>query len=117
MNCTGNNRLYNKLKKECLDPSDATGAKYNGKLRRSESGKRCQKWGESWPISFRRFCRKIDGKDKPGCFVKVHGETTFQYCAIPACPCTLFNCDHLKEKNETILVVHINGPVLLHVSG
>ena len=70
---------------ECLAPSDPTGEKYNGTVGTSETGKRCDRWGEGIPLTFGRFCRKIDGKDKPGCFVKSAGQRTFENCNIPLC--------------------------------
>ena len=71
---------------ECLEPSDFTGENYNGKVKMSESGRRCLKWGKEWPVDFKRYCRKIEGKDRPGCFVKSQRKRTFQYCHIPTCP-------------------------------
>ena len=100
---------------ECLPASDPTGLHYDGHLRTSPSGKRCQRWGEDQPRKFRRFCRKIEGKDKPGCMVKIHGEKSFQYCHVPPCLAQL----------KSILVVYSRTsdywgqqlPVMLNGSG
>ena len=93
-----------------MAPSDPTGENYNGTIGRSETGIRCDRWGEGTPLAFRRFCRKVDGKDKPGCFVKSHGKRTFQYCNIPVCP----------SDSENILVLYNGGgnmPVMMDDSG
>ena len=82
--------------------SDPTGENYNGKVRKSGSGKRCQRWGEDRPFNFRKFCRKIDGKDKPGCFVKTGGQKTFQYCNIPFCPVHSETCLNPAENENSV---------------
>ena len=73
----------------CLPATDPTGEHYNGREKVSASGKRCKPWGADKPPGkrgFRKFCRKIDGKDRPGCIIKKRGRRTFEYCDIPACP-------------------------------
>ena len=123
-----------------MDPSDPTGQHYNGRVRISESGKRCQKWGEDWPVAFRRFCRVVEGNDRPGCFVKSRpsGKRIFQNCNIPTCPLVVNGKERITlrkailnvletqnatittSRNETILVVYNfldRTPVLLESSG
>ena len=105
-----------------MEPSDPTGENYNGKVGRSETGKRCQRWGEGHPLAFRRFCRKVDGKDKPGCFVKSHGQRTFQYCNIMTCPSYSESILVLYSENDNWDVGTVGGlpyrsPVMLGASG
>ena len=108
--------------------SDPTGENYNGKFRKSETGKRCQRWGRDRPRNFRVFCRKVEGKDRPGCIVKVRGVRTFQHCHIPTCPSIYARPDlnqtgsepETNQIRETILVVYNrkgNKPVMLDAEG
>ena len=85
---------------ECLAPFDLSGEHYNGNVGVSESGERCQRWGREWPVGFQRFCRKVDGKDKPGCFVKLDGQRTFEYCNIPACTSHAQNILIIYNEND-----------------
>ena len=55
---------------ECLDSSDPSGETYTGKMHRSKSGRRCRRWGRRQPSNFKNYCRKISGKDKPGCMIR-----------------------------------------------
>ena len=100
---------------ECLGPSDPTGEKYNGTVGITETGKRCDRWGEGRPLSFRQFCRKVDGKDKPGCFVKSAGQRTFEYCHIPACSPRSDNILVVYQKDDKIL--GNRQPVILDGTG